>query len=78
MSKSDPDEESFDIEQTIEYVYVPSENVYGTIVRYGAWSSLVEYYDGGIKYIIELPNDEIIEVDEIGIGYLEEETEEDL
>ena len=49
----------------------------GTIVRYGAWASLVEYYDLGLKYTIEMPNDEFIEVDEIGIGYIGEE-EEDL
>ena len=62
-------------EETIEYVYIPDEGVYGTIVRYGAWSSLIEFYDGGIKYTIDVPNDEYIVVDEIGIGYISE-TEE--
>lgn len=65
-------------EEIIEYVYIPDEGVYGTIVRYGVWSSLIEYFDGGIGYTIELPNDEFIEVDEIGIGYISEEDEDDI
>jgi len=66
-----------DNEEIIEYVYLPEEEVYGTIIRYGAWSSLIEYYDGGIKYTIEIPNEEFIEVDEIGVGYLGEEEDEE-
>lgn len=62
-------------EEMIEYVYVPYENIYGTIVRYGAWSSLIEYFEGGIGYMIEIPNDEYITVDEIGVGYYEENEE---
>ncbi len=77
MSKKEPEEDISSVEQTLEYVYIPEEGVYGTIVRYGAWASLVEYYDLGLKYTIEMPNDEFIEVDEIGIGYIGEE-EEDL
>jgi len=65
-------------EEIIEYVYIPDEGVYGTIIRYGVWSSLIEYFDGGIGYTIELLNDEFIEVDEIGIGYISEEDEDDL
>lgn len=64
--------ERSDKEETVEYVYVPDEGVYGIIIRYGAWSSLIEYYDIGIKYTVELPNDEFIVVDEIGVGYLDE------
>jgi hypothetical protein len=62
-------------EETIEYVYIPDEGVYGTIVRYGAWASMIEYYDTGVKYTVEIPNDEYIVVDEIGVGYLEESIE---
>ena len=72
MTKNHDDEE-----QIIEYVYIPDEGVYGTIVRYGAWSSLIEYFEGGIGYTIEVPNDEYITVDEIGVGYITEE-EDDL
>ena len=62
-------------EEIIEYVYIPDEGVYGTVLKYGAYSSIVEYYYGGVKYTIDIPNDEYIVVDEIGIGYLSE-TEE--
>ena len=73
MSKKEPGGEMH--EETITYVYVPDESVYGTVVRHGAWSSLIQYYDNGVGYTIELPNDEFRVVDEIGIGY---ETEGDL
>jgi len=62
-----------DEEEIIEYVYLPDEGVYGTIIRYGAWSSLIEYFEGGIGYTVEVANDEYITVDEIGIGYLDDE-----
>jgi len=62
-------------EEVIEYVYIPYEGLYGTVVRYGAWSSLIEYYDGGIKYTVEVPNDEYIVINEIGVGYIEESSE---
>jgi hypothetical protein len=64
--------ENHDEEEIVEYVYIPDEGVYGTIIRYGAWASLIEYFDNGIGYTIEIPNDEFIEVDQIGVGYLEE------
>lgn len=64
-------------EKTITYVYVPDENIYGTIISYGVWSSMIEYFDGGFKHIEEFQNDEFIIIDEIGIGYLYEEKEED-
>ena len=62
-------------ESTIEYVYIPYEGVYGTIISHGAWASLIEYYDGGLRYTIEVPNDEFNLIDEIGVGYIDE-TEE--
>ena len=60
------------VEDTVSYVYIPDEGVYGTIVAHGAWASMIEYFDGGVGYTIEVPNDEFIEVDEIGIGYMSE------
>ena len=60
-------------EDTITYVYLPDDGIYGTIVTHGAWASMIEYFDGGVGYIIEVPNDEFIEVNEIGIGYINEE-----
>mgnify|MGYP006269140721 CR=1 FL=1 len=73
MSKPEDNETIF--ENTVTYVYLPDEGIYGTILRHGAWSSLIQYYDGGIGYTIEVPNDEFRVVDEIGIGY---ESGEDL
>lgn len=67
MSKQDPDEEIN--EETITYVYIPDDSVYGTVVSQGAWASLIQYYEDGIEYRIEIPNDEFIVVDEVGIGY---------
>jgi hypothetical protein len=75
MSKQENSDES--PENTITYVYIPDEQIYGTIISHGAWASLIEYYENGIGYKVEIPNDEFIVVDEIGIGYIEE-TEEDL
>lgn len=69
MSKQEPTEEN---ENTITYVYIPDEDAYGIIVNHGAWASMVSYFDGGLEYIVEMENDEFIEVDEIGIGYVEE------
>jgi hypothetical protein len=64
-------------ENTITYVYIPDEQVYGTVITHGAWASIIEYYENGIGYKVEVPNDEFIVVDEIGIGYIEE-TDENL
>jgi hypothetical protein len=64
-------------EKTITYVYIPDDGIYGTIISHGVWSSMVEYYYGGIKYVTEVENDEFIVIDEIGLGYVDE-TGEDL
>jgi hypothetical protein len=68
---------SKDHEKTLEYVYIPDEGVYGTVIRYGAYSSLIEYYENGIGYTIEVPNDEYILVYEIGVGYLSENEDQE-
>jgi hypothetical protein len=60
-------------EDTVTYVYLPDEGLYGTILSHGAWASMIEYFDNGIGYIIEVSNDDFIEVNEIGIGYMNEE-----
>ena len=74
MSKQDPNEEN---ENTITYVYIPDEEVYGVIKKHGAWSSLIEYHEAGVGFMIEIPNDEFIIVEEINIAYIDE-TEENL
>lgn len=71
MSKRDDDEFDYH-EDTTTWVWLPDEGVYGTIVRYGAWSSMINYYNGGVSYTVEIPNDDFIVIDE-GVGYLEEE-----
>jgi hypothetical protein len=68
--------EDEDLKDSAVFVYLPYEGVYATIVRHGAWSSLVEYYDNGIGYTIEIPNDEFVVIDD-GTGYIDE-TGEDL
>ena len=60
-------------EDTVTYVYIPDEGLYGTIISRGAWASMVECFDNGMGYLIEVSNDEFIEVNEIGIGYMNEE-----
>ena len=75
MSKYNEEDDFSYGEETYTYVYIPDEGVYGTIVRYGAWASMVNYYDNGVSYTIEIPNDEFIVVDEIGVGYLEQDVE---
>jgi hypothetical protein len=59
-------------EHTVSYVFIPDEGIYGTVVREGAWYSIIEYYDGGIQYRIEVPNEDFIVIDEIGLGYIDE------
>jgi hypothetical protein len=64
-------------EDTVKYVYLSDEGIYGTIVSYGAYASIIEYYDAGIRYTIEVINDDFIIIDEIGIGYVDEIEEEE-
>jgi len=75
MSKQDNNDNNDELEDVETYVYIPDEGIYGTIVRYGAWASMINYYDGGVSYTVELPNDEFIVVDETGVGYYTEEEE---
>lgn len=75
MSKQEDNEKI--PEDTIVYVYVPDENIYGIIKREGIWSSIIQYYEDGIEYNIEMSNDEFIILNEIGVGYIDE-TEENL
>lgn len=74
MSNSEQEEDN---NKTVTYVYIPDEEIHGFIVKEGVYISTVQYFDRGVGYIIEIPNDEFIVVDEIGIGYMEE-TEDNL
>lgn len=76
MNKQEDNEENLELpEDTIKYVYIPDENVYGTIITENLSYSVVEYYESGVKYRIEIDNDDFILLDEIGIGYINEKDE---
>jgi hypothetical protein len=70
MSKQENEEDN--VELSVTYVYLPEEQIYGVIKTHGAYASIIEYYDMGIGYLLEVSNDEFIEVDEINIGYITE------
>ena len=71
MSKQEQEDEARH-EKTISYVYLPDDGIYGTIVQQGAYASMIEYHEDGLKYLTEVSNDEFIVVDEIGVGYIDE------
>jgi hypothetical protein len=81
MSNYENNEELPD--KTVVYVYIPHEDIYGTLVVQNSYYSIVEYYDNGVGYHIEVDNDDFIIVDEFGISYIddteeyEDEEEED-
>ena len=74
MSKQDNNDET-QHEKTITYVYLPDDGIYGVIVQEGAYASMIEYHEYGLKYLMEVSNDDFIVVDEIGVGYIEEKEE---
>ena len=71
MSNYENNEELPDI--TVAYVYIPDEDIYGTLVAQNSYYSIVEYFDNGVGYKIELDNEDFDIVDEFGIGYIDEE-----
>ena len=75
MSNYESNEEIPD--KTVTYVYLPDEDLYGTLVAHNTYYSIVQYYDNGVGYNIEVDNDDYIIVDEFGIGYIDETYEHD-
>ena len=71
MSKHE--EHDQDPEDTIKYVYLPDDDLYGTVIHEGLYYSIIEYFDNGIGYRIDVDNDDYIVVEEFGIGYINEE-----
>lgn len=59
------------------YVYIPDEEIYGILIKEGAYFSTVQYFDDGVGYIIEVNNEDFIVIDEVGLGYMDE-TDENL
>lgn len=83
MSKQEDNEELPDL--TVSYVYIPDEDIYGTLIAQNSYYSIVEYFDNGVGYRIEVDNEDFIVVDEFGLTYIDdteeyqdEEMEEDL
>lgn len=74
MSKQENNDNN-DFEDVETYVYIPDEGVYGTIVSYGAWASMINYYDNGVSYTVELPNEDFVVLEETGVGYYAEDDE---
>lgn len=61
--------ESYD---RIAIVYIPHENVHGTVEKFGAFASIVHYQKDGIDHEELLENEEFITVDEIVFHHIEE------
>ena len=81
MSKHEDNEEI--PERTVTSVYIPDEDLYGTLIAQNSFYSIVEYFDNGVGYRIEVDNQDFIIVDEFGLIYDDEyykdqEMEEDL
>ncbi len=54
-------------------IFIPDEEVFGTIEQYGAFVSLVKYEKDGIDYEIFLENEEFVIVNELLFEHFEEE-----
>lgn len=74
MSKHENEEEN---DVTIKYVYIPDEDINGFLIKEGAYASTVQYFDNGVGYLIEVPNEDFIVINEVNIGTIDE-TEENL
>ena len=61
--------ESYD---RIAIVYIPDEEIHGTVEKFGAFASLVKYQKDGIEYEELLENEYFITVDEIVFHHIEE------
>lgn len=60
-------------EQDFSIVYIYDEDCYGTVVSHGAYASLVNYFKNGIEHQVSMLNEDFEVVEEIGIGYIQEE-----
>lgn len=54
-------------------VYIPDEECYGITEQLGAFNSLVRYNKDGFEYTVNLLNEDLIFLEDIGIGTEEEE-----
>jgi nucleoside-triphosphatase THEP1 len=75
-NENDDFKNPLELDEEIIQIYIPEENVMGSIIQLGAHASLIQYHKNGISYQVEMLNEDLIIIDEIGgIGY---ETEENL
>ncbi len=54
-------------------VYIPEDNMYGSVEKLGAFASNVKYTKDGIEYEELLGNEEFIIMDEIVFTHVEED-----
>ena len=57
----------------VAIIYLPDEEVFGTVEQYGAFVSLVKYEKDGIEYEVFLENEEFVVVNELLFEHFEEE-----
>jgi hypothetical protein len=53
-------------------VYIPHENVYGEVVKYGSYASLIYYMKDGFAFESFLLNEDFEIIEEINIEEIEE------
>jgi hypothetical protein len=59
--------------ETIHIVYVPSEQITGTVSNMGVYASMVSYTIDDVEYEELMNNEDFIVVDEITLIHFEEE-----
>lgn len=58
--------------ETIHIVFIPTENVHGTVSKLGAFASEVSYSIDNVEYYEVMDNNDFIVLDEINIMHFEE------
>lgn len=57
----------------VQIVFIFDEQVYGMILKEGAYASLIKYQKNGIEHQVYYENDEFVVMDEIGFEHIEED-----
>ena len=73
MNNEDDFRNPLELDDEVINVYIPENDITGSVIQLGAYASMVEYSLAGVKYQIEMLNEDFIVVDEVGIGYQSEE-----
>lgn len=56
-----------------DIVYIFDEHCFGVVMSPGAHASLVKFIKDGVEYQLILSNEDFTIMEEIGIGYIQEE-----